>query len=253
MKIKNIKRVQSIRGEFVMKVISHVIVMMLLVCLSRAYAEGRLPALKEYEPQNGKGRVVIVVSGMTGPSNYAYYSKDIAKQGYYAVLVDGNDFWVEDGSGKALLKDVITRAQQSPHALPGKVAVIGFSLGGASSLTYATRMPELVSAVVCYYPATYFITDPDGFVSKIQVPTLLFAGGRDTYKDCCRIETARKLADAAKRSEGKVTLEVVEYPDAAHGWTIKSSREWRANDAADGFRRTLDHLRRYLSSVVPDN
>ena len=43
----------------------------------------------------------------------------------------------------------------------------------------------------------------------------MFAGGRDTYKNCCRIETARKLADAAKKSEGKVMLEVFEYPYAA--------------------------------------
>ncbi len=226
-----------------MRVVCRVIAIMLFVCLSRAYAEDSLPSQKEYEPPNGKGRVVVVVSGQTGPGNYAYYAKDLAEKGYYAVLVDGNDFWVKGGGGEALLKGVITRAQQSPHALPGKVAVIGFSLGGASSLTYATRMQELVSAVVVSYPATYYITDADAFVSKIKVPTLMFAGGRDTYKNCCLIETARKLASAAKTSGGKVMLEVVEYPDADHGWTIRSLRSYRGDYTADGFRRTLDHLR----------
>ena len=235
-----------------MRTIGRVIAIMLFVCLSAAYAEAFLPSQTEYEPPDGKGRVVVVVSGQTGPGNYAYVAKDLAEQGYYAVLVNGNDFWIAGGGGssdgEALLKGVITRAQQSPHALPGKVAVVGFSLGGASSLTYATRLPELVSAVVVYYPATYYITDAPEFVSKIKVPTLMFAGGRDTYKNCCVIETARKLADAAKTSEGKAMLEVVEYPSASHGFTIKSSREWRADDAADAFRRALDHLRQYFGS-----
>ena len=126
------------------------------------------------------------------------------------------------------------------------MAVVGFSLGGASTLTYATRMPELVSAVVVYYPATQHITNPGNFVSKIRVPTLMFAGGRDTYKNCCLIETARKLADAAKKSGGKVILEVFEYPNAKHGFIIKSSEAWLPTDAADAFGRALSHLRLYL-------
>jgi len=228
-----------------MRTVGRAIATMLFICLSVAYAEAVQPSQKEYAPPDGKGRVVVVVSGQTGPGSYEYVAKDLAEQGYYAVLVDGNDFWTKRRDGEVLLKAVITNAQQSPHALPGKVAVVGFSLGGASSLTYATRLPELVSAVVVYYPATYYITDAPEFVSKIKVPTLMFAGGRDTYKNCCVIETARKLADAAKASEGKVMLEVVEYPNAGHGFSIKSLRGWRADDTADAFRRTLDHLRQY--------
>jgi dienelactone hydrolase len=218
---------------------------MLFVFLGQACAGALLPFQKEYELPKGKGRVVVVLSGHSGPDNYAYVAEDFAEQGYYAVLVDGNDFWVKSGGSEARLKGVITRSQQSPHALPGKVAVVGFSRGGGSTLTYATRMPELVSAVVVYYPATQHITNPDNFVSKIRVPTLMFAGGRDTYKNCCRIETARKLADAAKKSEGKVMLEVFEYPNAQHGFTVKSSKAWSPNDTADAFRRTLSHLRQY--------
>jgi dienelactone hydrolase len=235
-----------------MRITCRVIAIMLLVFLGQACAGALLPSQKEYEPLKGKGRVVVVVAGHSGPDNYAYVAKDFAEQGYYAVLVDGNDFWIKGGggeikggSGEALLKGVITRSQQSPHALPGKVAVVGFSLGGASTLTYATRMPELVSAVVVCYPRTDYITDPDDFVQKIKVPTLMLAGGRDTFRNCCRIEMARKLADAAKKSEGKVMLEVFEYPYAKHGFTVKSSDAWSPTDAADAFRRTLIHLRQY--------
>lgn len=224
-----------------MRVVCRVVAIILFVCVSRVYAEERLPSQKEFVPPNGKGRVVVVISGQLGPGVEEYYAKDIAGQGYYTVIVNGNDFWKKGVSGGALLKGVITRAQQSPHAIPGKAAVIGFSLGGASSLAYATRMPASVSAVVTYYPATSFITDPGAFVSKMRVPTLMFAGVLDTYKNCCLIETARKLAAAA--TTRKASLRVIEYPDAEHGWAIKSSKDWRGNDAADAFRRTLDHLR----------
>jgi acetyl esterase/lipase len=53
------------------------------------------------------------------------------------------------------------------------------------------------------------------------------------------------LADAAKKSEGKVILEVFEYPNAKHGFVIKSSEAWSPIDTADAFRRTLSHLRQY--------
>jgi dienelactone hydrolase len=234
------------KREFVIRINCRVIAIMLFVFLAQAYADAPLPSQKEYEPPKGKGRVVVVVSGRSGPANYAYVAEDLAEQGYYAVLVDGNDFpFIKRAGGEALLKGVITRGQQSPHALPGKVAVVGFSLGGGFTLTNATRMPELVCAVVVYYPLTSHITNPDNFVSKITVPTLMFAGGRDTHNNCCLIETARKLANAAKKSEGKVILEVFEYPYAKHGFIIKSTKAWSQTDTADAFRRTLSHLRQY--------
>lgn len=176
-------------------------------------------------------------------------AKDLAAQGYYAVLVNGTDFWGKGLSRNNLgldrLKAILARAQQSPHRLPGKMAVIGFSLGGGACLTYAARMPDTISAVVTYYPETNFISNPGDFASKIKVPTLIFAGVLDTYKDCCVIERARELAAAAaKAGGGRVMLRVVEYPHAGHGFTIKNPKEWRGNDAADAFRWTLDHLQR---------
>lgn len=234
-----------------MKTFHRVIAAMLIVCVSQAYAEERLPSQKEYEPKDGKGRVVVVISGQSGPNNYMSFARDIAAQGYYTVLVDANDFWKNDASVDEhrqkgdLLKGVITRAQQSPRALPGKVAVIGFSKGGGPSLAYAARMPESVAAIVTFYPMTYYIKDPDSFVSKMQVPTLLLAAVRDTYLKCCLVEKARKLGAAAKPSQGKSILEVVEYPDADHGFNLNGSA-WRKDDAADALSRALSHVRQYL-------
>jgi dienelactone hydrolase len=100
-------------------------------------------------------------------------------------------------------------------------------------------MSDSVSAVVNYYPDTKSITNPGAFVSKMNVPTLIFAGVLDTYKDCCVIERARNLGAAAEAQAGggQVILRVVEYPNAGHGFCIKNSKAWRDNDAADAFRR----------------
>jgi len=232
------------RGTFVMRIACRIIAVMVLACLSFG-CTATLHSLREYGPGNGKGRVVVIISGVTGPSAYAYVAEDLAEHGYYAVLVDGKDFWNTDDGGEVFLTEVITRAKQSPHALPGKVSVVGFSLGGEYTLSYATRMPNLVSAVVVYYPVTHYIKDPDEFVSKIRVPTLMFVGGRDTFMHCCLIETARKIGDASKRMEGKSMLEIFEYPYAEHAFVIKSRRAWSPTAAADAFRRTLSHLQEY--------
>ncbi len=224
---------------------SECVALLLLLAVVRVQAEDALPAQTEYEPSGGKGHVVVVVSGQTGPGNYAYVAKQLADAGYYTVLVDGNDFWIKGGGGEQRLEGVIGKARQSPHALPGKAAVIGFSLGGASTLTYAARMPDAVSAVVAYYPLTAFIKDPAEFIAKTKVPALVFAGERDRYKNCCLITTARALAEAAKASKGKVALELVEYSDAGHGFNIMNSKEWRPSDAEDAMRHTLDFLKKH--------
>ncbi len=230
-----------------MKTFISAIVMLLISCIGHA-ADENLPYQKEYEPPGGKGRVVILISGASGTPNYTGLARDIAEQGYYAVLIDSNEFWPKDGSPAddyiqkfELLKKVILRAQQSPHALPGKVGVIAFSKGGGPALTFAARMPDLVSAVAAFYPMTYFIKDPNDFVARIQVPTLLMAGVRDTYKNCCVIGKARDLAAAV--SQGRSQLEVVEY-DAAHNWNLRGSA-WHSETATESFRRTLQHLRQY--------
>ena len=221
----------------------------LLACLALAPAPVRAddaaPAQKEFVPKAGSGRVVVVVSGQTGASNYTSISQDFADAGYYTVLVDGNDFWIKGGAGNGLLQGVIARAQASPHALPGKVGVVGFSLGGATALTYGTRLPEQVATVVVMYPLTNFIQHPDDFVGKIKVPVLMLAGTADTYHSCCTIEKARELAEAARRNPDVAPLFVLhEYEGAEHGFNMNTSHA-RAL-VSDSRDRAIAQLRQYL-------
>ena len=203
------------------------------------------PPQKDFLPKAGTGRVVVVISGQTGASNYTSISQDFADAGYYTVLLDGNDLWVKGGGGGKLLLGAIERAQASTHALPGKVGVVGFSLGGAAALSYATRMPEHVATVVVMYPLTNFIAHPDEFVGKIKVPVLMLAGTADTYKSCCTIEMARALADAAKANADVAPLFTLhQYEGAEHGFNMNTSHA-RAL-VADSRDRAIAQLRQYL-------
>jgi dienelactone hydrolase len=211
-----------------------------------ASAQDSVPKQQEFTPKSGSGRVVVLISGQTGMPGYAMTAQQIADAGFDVVLVDGNDFWIKDTSRAFnMLKGVITRAQASSHALPGKVGVVAYSLGGVSGLGYATRMPDLVATVVVGYPDTSFIKDPTDFVTKIKVPVLMFAGTADTYKDCCLIEKARQLADAAKASSPPM-LTLHEYNGVGHGFNLATAARKDQAAGQDALERTIANLKQAL-------
>jgi dienelactone hydrolase len=208
-----------------------------------------------YPPAVGRGRVVMVISGESGSELYRFYAAELAKLGYYAVVLDGRDILNADRQGGHRLYQAMQRAWQDPRAAPGKAAVIGFSRGGGGALAYATRMPRSVAVVIAWYPATNFIerrTDMMSFVGAMKVPVLAFAGDLDTFRDCCRIETVRAMA-ADARQLGR-PFDLVEYPDAKHDFdssttgarAVDPGRGFDPHAAADAWQRTKDTLRQYL-------
>jgi carboxymethylenebutenolidase len=200
---------------------------------------------KAYDPPSGRGPIVILLSGASGMNVvYSGYAAKVARLGYYAVLLDGNDFQGKYGKSAADdLRRVIERAQSSAMALPGKAAVIGFSRGGGGALTHAARMSDLVSAVVAYYPGISFVPDMRAFAAKFQVPVLVLAGERDRYGDCCLIESMRAMEAAAK--EGLAPFELVVYPNAGHAFIWVNTPSYRAEAAADAWQRTTKMLSQY--------
>ena len=215
---------------------------------SEAGSEGI--AQTAYSPDNGPGPVIIVISGQTGPASYQSYAADLARFGYYSVLISGKDILNPELTGPANLKKTIERALQSPSAVKGKVAVIGFSLGGGGTLYNAANMPDVVSMVVAYYPYTKtWANKIDSLVSHFKVPVLVLAAQRDRYKECCVIETAQAMETAAK-AKG-VHFELVVYPEANHGFNLKTGASgepmgaYRGDDDRDAWRRTVDMLKLY--------
>ena len=208
------------------------------------------PAQTAYAPASGVGPVVIVISGQTGPNSYQTYAAELAGLGYYSVLLTGKDILNPELTGDANLKKAIARAQGSPNALKGKVAVIGFSLGGGGALYNATPLGDLVSMVVAYYPYTKtWANKMPWFVKRFRVPVLVMPGGKDRYKDCCVIASMRAMEDAAKQIGAK--FELVEYPEANHGFNLEKGANgepggaYRSADASDAWNRTVDMLKQY--------
>ncbi len=217
----------------------------LVVALACACAT--MPITKEtaYAPPSERGPIVILISGVDGPNAYRTYAAEVARLGYYAVLLDGNDFHPKYGKSAADdLRRVIERAQGSAKALPGKAAVIGFSMGGGDALTHAAGMPDRVSAIVAYYPMTMHISNMRSFVADFKVPILVLAGEKDTYKNCCLIESMRAMEAAAKG--GGALFELVVYPNAGHAFNIEIYKQaYRAEVAADAWQRTNKMLSQY--------
>ncbi len=200
------------------------------------------PAQTVYLPAAGRGPIVVVISGHSGPHLYQDFSANVAQLGYLTVLINGNDILSRHQDGALNLRTVIARAQASPHAVPGKAAVIGLSQGGGGALAHAAAMPELVSAVIAYYPQTNWWSDMRLLAERFRVPVLVLAGVRDRYHNCCLIESMRRLEAAAR--ERQVPFQLVEYPHAGHGFNLAVSG-YRSEDAADAWRRTTEMLARY--------
>lgn len=208
------------------------------------------PAQTAYAPDRGPGPVVMVLSGQTGPVPYRSYAAELAGIGYYAVLLIGKDILNPDKTGEANLKKAIDRALLSPHALPGKAAVIGFSLGGGGALYNATPLAERVSMVVAYYPYTKtWASNMDWFAKRFKVPVLVLPAALDRYQACCVIESMRAMEAAAQRAGAR--FEMVEYPLANHGFNLQTGAQgepagaYRQEDDRDAWRRTVEMLGKY--------
>ncbi len=191
----------------------------------------------EFPPPQGRGPVVVVMSGHSGPGHYQAVAGQIAQLGYDVALFDANSIAGNVAGG---LQTAVRQAQQMPHALPGKVGLVGFSQGGGQVLIYGSQLPDIAAVVVAWYPATRSIGEVAGFVGRVRVPVLMFAGEADTYHGCCLIGTARSLAAAAS---GRIDL--VSYPGVQHDFVYGGTR-YDAPAHADAFRRMAAKLAQYL-------
>jgi dienelactone hydrolase len=100
---------------------------------------------------------------------------------------------------------------------------------------------------VLYYPATSWIPDINALVGRINVPVLLLAAEKDSYRNCCPIERARQIEQAAK-GRG-LAFEMVVYPQADHAFDLPGPQH-RAADTDDAWQRTSAMLAR-LHPVKP--
>ena len=239
------KRLFIIKKRSVARIGWRVLVISLVVVLAWPDMTMAGPPENEYIPPSGKGPIVILLSGASGPDRYRSYAAEVARFGYYAILLDGNNVHPAERpiSAEGFFRRAIEEAQRSPSALPGKAAVIGLSMGGYGALAYAAQMPDLVSAVIAYYPRTMDVSDMRSFASKFKVPILVLAGEKDDYMKCCMIGSMRAMEGAAKQAAA--SFELVAYPNAGHMFNLRIEGFYKAKEAADAWQRTQKMLGKY--------
>jgi dienelactone hydrolase len=198
-------------------------------------------AQEEFPPPSGKGRVVLMASGATGIPNYRDVARRIAALGYDVVLFDSNNWAGRQDQG---LRDAIAQAQRMPHALPGKVGLVGFSLGGGYVLGYGTAWSDQVAVVAAWYPSTTAFKDPPAWAGRVRVPTVMFAGEDDTYHNCCLIDKARAIGKAAQAVGAP--FELTTYPNTPHGFNLLGAN-YKAQASSDAFARTEAALKRNMN------
>lgn len=170
----------------------------------------------------------------------------LAGEGFRALAPDLYDGAVaktaEEASAKMSSLDFgraiqqhIRGAAQHLSAAGGKVAILGFCMGGALTLGSSAALSEL-DAAVCYYGI------PPGFdPSGLRVPSLLHFAKKD---DWCTPALVDKL-EAGLKSSGKA-YELHRY-DAQHAFANENRPEVFDPTATDiAWRRSVDFLRKQL-------
>jgi carboxymethylenebutenolidase len=225
---------------------------------------GELPAY--FAKPNGPGPfpVVLVNEEIFGVHEYIRdVCRRFAKAGYMAVATE---YYARLGDlsamtdVKQIIADVISKAPDERYMADldatadwatqnggsrGELGVMGFCRGGRQTWLYAAHNPNLRAAVAFYgqlggaaspiQPKT--ATD---LAPQILCPLLGLYGGQDQGIPA---ESVRKAESAAKEA-GK-TVEIVIYPEAAHGFHADYRPSYRQADAEDAFKRTLAWFARW--------
>jgi carboxymethylenebutenolidase len=188
---------------------------------------------------------VVVIQEIFGVNHHIRAVADFfASQGYLAIapaLFDRIEKGVDlkyDGTDRqtamALMgkldsqKMMLDVAAAAPVAKEGgKVAAVGYCLGGSLAYLAASRLPD-VAAAVCYYGGRILDSKDD----TPKVPTILHFGEKDAH---IPIDRVRDFAAAHP------DLPVYTYP-ADHGFNCDERASYDAPSAALARTRTLDFL-----------
>jgi len=128
-----------------------------------------------------------------------------------------------------------------------QIGIVGFCFGGRVTFLVATR--RRLGAAVGFYGGGIVtkrlpLFEPlIGDAARLATPWLGLFGDADTG---IPVEDVEQLRAALDR-EAKVPHEIVRYPGAEHGFHCDVRPSYHEAAARDGWRRTLDWLRRHLA------
>ena len=121
-----------------------------------------------------------------------------------------------------------------PNVKKDRIGAIGWCMGGGYALDVALQEPTLAADVINY---GHLATDPES-MKKIHSPILGLFGAQDKGIPPTDVGNfGEQLDKLGKKIEIKI------YDDAGHAFENANNKEgYRAADAADAWKRTLDFL-----------
>jgi carboxymethylenebutenolidase len=121
-----------------------------------------------------------------------------------------------------------------PNVKKDRIGAIGWCMGGGYSLDVALQEPTLAADVINY---GHLATDPAA-LQKINAPILGIFGAQDKG---IPPEDVRKFGEALDKMGKKIEIKI--YDDAGHAFENPNNQQgYRAADAADAWKRTVDFL-----------
>lgn len=147
---------------------------------------------------------------------------------------------VPEDRAKRDLHAAVEFLKSQPNVKKDRIGSIGWCMGGGYSLDVALQEPTLKADVINY---GHLATDAAS-VQKINASVLGIFGGQDRG---IPVEDVKKFEQMLKQQGKKV--EIVIYPDAGHAFENPNNKAgYRAEDAADAWKRTIEFFASTLKS-----
>jgi carboxymethylenebutenolidase len=226
-------------------------------------ADGQLPGYFARPQGPGPFPTILVVEEIFGVHEYIKDTcRRLAKLGYMAATAELYAR-LGDLSKMTEMSQIMGVISRAPDATvmtdldcvaawafanggdPNRLGITGFCRGGRAVWLYAAHNPTLKAAVAWYGPigGTPTPIQPEtvmDIADKVRCPLLGLYGEKDPG-----IPPAAVQAAAAKARAAGATVEIVEYPDAAHAFHADYRPSYVRSAAMDGWERMQAWFHKY--------
>ena len=203
-----------------------------------------------YTP-TGKGPfpALVVIHEWWGLNDWVKeQASKLADQGYVSLAVDlyrgkvattpdmAHELMrgVPEDRAKRDLHAAVEFLKSQPNVKKDRIGAIGWCMGGGYALDVALQEPDLAAVVINY---GHLATDPDA-LKKINAAILGLFGGQDRG---IPPEDVKKFGATLDQMGKKIDIKI--YDDAGHAFENPNNKDgYRAADAADAWKRTVDFL-----------
>jgi carboxymethylenebutenolidase len=229
-------------------------------------ADGPMRAYEALPGGEARGGIVVVQEAFGVNAHIEDVTRRCAAAGYHAVAPDlfhrsgpgsvveyGNfekvlEYFKDVGGDAAVMTDISAAIDHLRGAglADSQIGIVGFCFGGR--VTFLTAIHHKLGAAVGFYgggivtgrfPQFPALVDQ---ASSLQTPWLGLFGDQDASIPVDDVEKLR-----ATLSNLAIDTEVVRYPEAGHGFHCDKRADFRAGDASDAWKRTLDWFAEHLA------